>query len=108
MHSSTGTISPFIWSGTYTTQSGKRQEVVSALRDFAPQVERSEPDTWSYLVFESLDAEDNTLYLWELYANEEGLREVHVKSGAAANLKDQIGNLLTGRSLSGYHHISMA
>ena len=90
------------------TQSDKRQEVVSALTDFAPQVERSEPDTWSYLVFESLDdGEDNTLYLWELYANERGLREVHVKSAAAANLKDQIGNLLTGRSLSGYHHISM-
>ena len=105
--SNSATSSPFIWSGTYTIQSGKREDVVSALTDFAPQVGESEPDTWSYLVFESLDdGDENTLYLWELYANENGLREVHVKSDAAANLKAKIGHLLIGRSLCGYRRIS--
>ena len=52
------------------------------------------------------DREENTLHLWELYANENGLRQVHMKTAAAANLKNKIGNLLTGRSLSGFQRVS--
>jgi hypothetical protein len=80
--------------------------VISALVDFAKQVEASEPDTWSYMVFTLLgDVNDDVLYLWELYANENGLREVHVKSSAAARLKDKIGHLLNGRSMDGSHRM---
>jgi len=76
--------------------------------EFAPQGQESEPDTWSYLVFTPLDdLGENVLLLWELYADENGLREVHAKSLAAANLKDKIADLLNGRSMSGYRLISM-
>jgi quinol monooxygenase YgiN len=84
---------------------GKRDEVISILQEFGEIVGQTEPDTWTYLVMKPTEDEDN-LYLWERYANERALREVHVKSSAAAGLKDKLGHLLVGRSMGAYHEVS--
>jgi quinol monooxygenase YgiN len=84
---------------------GKRDEVISILQEFGETVRQTEPDTWTYLVLKPTGDEDN-LYLWERYANERALREVHVKSSTAGRLKDKLGHLLVGRSMGGYHEVS--
>lgn len=94
----------FIWSGTYTTHEGLRPTVVEKLNRFSDKIIGSEPNTLAYLVFEETEGRNSdTLYLWELYSNETGMREVHAKSSAAAQLKDDIGSLLSDRVLRGYH-----
>jgi quinol monooxygenase YgiN len=96
----------YFWTGTYTAVPGKRAEVVSILSDFSSVVEQTEPDTLSYIVFLSTnDVDEDTIYLWEKYVNESGLRDVHMRSDAASKLKDQIGPLLNDRSMAGYHQI---
>ena len=94
----------FIWSGTYTTHQGLRPTVVEKLNRFSDRIIGSEPNTLAYLVFEETEGRNpDTLYLWELYSDQTGLTEVHAKSSAAAQLKDDIGSLLSDRVLQGYH-----
>ena len=77
------------------------------MKAFAPVVEETEPETLSYVVLKALDDEfQNVLCLWEKYANENALREVHAKSAGAAQLKDKISPILAGRSLGGYRDVS--
>jgi quinol monooxygenase YgiN len=100
-----GSLGPtYIWSGTYTVAPGKRDQVISILQEFGESVRQTEPYTWTYLVLKPTGDED-TLYLWERYANEGGLREVHVNSSAARGLKDKLGHLLVGRSMGRYHEM---
>jgi len=40
--------------------------------------------------------------MWELYVSEAGLKEVHAKSDAAAQLKVDISELLKNRYIQGY------
>ena len=96
----------YFWIGTYTVVPGKRAEVVSILSDFASVIEQTEPETLSYTVYLSTnEGNEDTIYLWEQYSSEIGLRDVHMKSDAASKLKDHIGPLLTGRSMAGYRQV---
>jgi quinol monooxygenase YgiN len=96
----------YFWTGTYTAIPGERDAIVSILSNFSSIVERTEPETLSYVILIPTDEGDqDTVYLWEQYSNESGLRDVHVKSDAASKLKDQIGHLLSGRSMAGYRRI---
>lgn len=100
------TASQYFWTGTYTAYPGKRNQVLQYLSAFADDIVNLEPDTLNYLVLVPDDESDeDTLYLWEQYSDESGLREVHVKSKAAAGLKDTIGPLLKNRVMAGFQEI---
>ena len=91
----------FVWSGNYTTREGSRTTAIDKLSQFSTRIINSEPETLAYLVFTN-DSEPQNLYLWELYSNEAGLREVHAKSAAAEQLKEDIGGLLSHRDMRAY------
>jgi quinol monooxygenase YgiN len=96
----------YFWTGTYTAAPRERDAIVSILSDFSSIVEKTEPETLSYVILIPTDEGDrDTIYLWEQYLNESGLKDVHAKSDAASKLKDQIGHLLSGRSMAGYRRI---
>lgn len=96
----------YIWAGTYTTKPGKRDEVITALKEFSPVVEDSEPETLSYVVLKALgDEYQDVVCLWERYTKESALRNIHAKSEEAAKLKDKISPLLADRSLNGYRQV---
>jgi quinol monooxygenase YgiN len=101
---SSSSASRYFWTGTYTAHPGQRDQVLHYLTAFADEIVDSEPDTLNYIVLVPDDEEndEDTLYLWEQYSDERALREVHVKSNAAAGLKDTIGPLLKDRSMAGF------
>ena len=104
--SSQPTSAQYFWTGTYTAHPGKRCQVLHFLDAFADEIVNVESDTLNYLVLIPEDeSEMDTLYLWERYADEMALREVHAQSTAAAGLKDTIGPLLRDRAMAGFRAV---
>ena len=100
------TSAQYFWTGTYTAHPGKRFQVLHFLDAFADEIVKVESDTLNYLVLIPEDeSEMDTLYLWERYADEMALREVHAQSTAAAGLKDTIGPLLRDRAMAGFRAV---
>jgi quinol monooxygenase YgiN len=95
----------FIWTGKFVTQSGKADEVIAALKENLPYIEKSEPETISFLVFKGTDEKD-TVYVWERYTSEKALREVHHKSEGYAKLRETTGPLLKTRSINAYYEVA--
>jgi len=100
------TSGEYFWTGTYTAHPGKRCQVIHFLDTFADEIVNVESNTLNYIVLIPDDeSEMDTLYLWERYADEMALREVHAKSTAVQGLKDTIGPLLRDRAMAGFRAV---
>jgi quinol monooxygenase YgiN len=95
----------FIWAGKFLTHPGKADEVIDALKENLPYIELSEPDTISFVVLKGADEAD-TVYVWERYASERALRDVHHKSAGYAKLRERTGSLMKTRNINGYKELT--
>ncbi len=79
-----------------TSQPGKRGELLDAMRTMLPAVSE-EPGTQVYSFHIDL-ADENALWIFELYADQAAL-DAHGSSAAMANLFGLLGPLLDGAPL---------
>ena len=86
---STPLDSHFIWIAKLTAQPGKRGEIVDACRVHAGNVERTEKETFSFLVLESTD-NDVDLLLFERYASEKYFKDVHFVSESMKEYRGKV------------------
>jgi quinol monooxygenase YgiN len=49
--------------------------------------------------------EEDTVYVWERYASESALREVHHVSEGYLRMRERMGGMVLGRDISGYYEV---
>jgi|SRR5579859_4701489 len=91
----------YIWTGKFVTQPGKAEDLIEALKNNLPYIEKSEPETISFLVLKG--TEPDTVYVWERYSTESALRDVHHKSAGYAKLRETTGPFMKTRDINGFH-----
>ena len=79
----------FVWIARFKAHDGKRDEFMAAILTHTANVERTEPDTLSFLALESTE-DDVSIVLFERYTTKKYFDEVHFTSDSMKEFRSKV------------------